>query len=207
MTNRYTSPFILLILSTAYAIFGGCAATTPPSNFYMLSALPESGAEIQKVAIDRGAAIGIGPINFPEYLDRSPIVTRLSPNKLKIGTFNRWAEPLKVNFSRVLMENLSTLLGTDSIFLYPWRNSFAIEYQIMVDVIRFDATADDQATLIARWNILGEDGKILVLKKKATFSKPINSSGYEAMVSALSQTLMDFSREIAMSFETISQKE
>lgn len=207
MTNRYIFPFTLLILSAIFTIFGGCAGTTPPSNFYMLSALPESESEIQKVAVEGRAAIGIGPINFPEYLNRSQIVTRLSPNELKIGTFNRWAESLKTNFSRVLMENLSTLLNTDYIFLYPWRNSLAIEYQIMVDVIRFDATAGEKATLSARWTVLREDGKILILKKKATFSEPIGSSDYEAMVSALSQTLMDFSREIAMSFNTLSQNQ
>jgi uncharacterized lipoprotein YmbA len=105
------------------------------------------------------------------------------------------------------MENLSTLLNTDYIFLYPWRNSLAIEYQIMVDVIRFDATAGEKATLSVRWTVLREDGKILILKKKATFSEPIGSSDYEAVVSALSQTVMDFSREIAMSFNTFSQNQ
>lgn len=207
MKNRNIFPVVPLMMSAWLTILGGCAGTTPPSNFYMLSALPESASEIQKVAVDSGAAIGIGPINFPEYLNRSQIVTRLSPNELKIGTFNRWAEPLKANFSRVLMENLSTLLNTDSIFLYPWRTSLAIEYQIMVDVIRFDATAGDKATLIARWTVLTRDGKILIMKKKATFIEPMGSSGYDGMVAALSQTLMAFSREIATSFETISQKE
>ena len=85
---RLTSVGVIFIL----IIIGGCAST-PPSRFYVLS--PLQGDHRQAKADDTCAAISVGPVELPDYVDRSQIVTRISPNKLYLAEFDQWAEPLK----------------------------------------------------------------------------------------------------------------
>ena len=56
----------------------GCAST-PPSRFYVLS--PIQGDDREAEADETCTAISVGPIELPDYVDRSQIVTRISPNK------------------------------------------------------------------------------------------------------------------------------
>jgi uncharacterized lipoprotein YmbA len=94
----------------------GCG-TTDPARFYTLSPLAIPGTEAE--AAGQGVAIGVGPIKLPEHLDRPQIVTRTSRNELKLAEFDRWAGSLADDFSRVLAENLSILLSTDRVSVYP----------------------------------------------------------------------------------------
>jgi uncharacterized lipoprotein YmbA len=148
-------------------------------------------------------AISVGPIELPDYVDRSQIVTRISPNKLSLAEFDQWAEPLKENFSRVLMENLSTLLCADPITLYPSRGPTDTDYRVEVEVIRIDGRLDGQATLVARWIILEEKDGTAIFTWKSKLSSPVQGDDYEALVAAQSQTIEALSRHIAEAFETI----
>jgi uncharacterized lipoprotein YmbA len=148
-------------------------------------------------------AIIVGLIELPDYVDRSQIVTRISPNKLSLAEFDQWAEPLKENFSRVLMENLSTLLCADPITLYPSRGPTDTDYRVEVEVIRIDGRLDGQATLVARWIILEEKDGTAIFTWKSKLSSPVQGDDYEALVAAQSQTIEALSRHIAEAFETI----
>ena len=191
-------------LGVCLAILGGCAGTTPPSDFYILSALPQSSAQTRSDGDESRIAIGIGPVKLPEYLDRSQIITRTSPNALKVASFDRWAEPLKSSFPRILMENLATLLNTDQVALYPWRKSASVEYQVLVDVVQFDAEKGGDAVLIARWTLLEERSEKILKRKKSIFRKTLQSNNYRSIVSAQSQTVIELSREIAESIKAIA---
>ncbi len=205
MIPRQVLQISVFILGAFLVVLGGCAGTSPPSNFYVLSSLPESAAGKQSDPDESRIAIGIGPVKLPEYLDRSQIITRISPNELRVAAFDRWAEPLKSSFSRILMENLATLLNTDQVALYPWRKSIPVEYQVVVNVVRFDASPGGNAVLIARWNLVSNGGDKIHVIKKSTFRKTTVSNDYEAMVSAQSQTIIEFSREIAAAIKAVSQ--
>jgi uncharacterized protein len=94
---------------------GACAST--PSRFYMLNTLAPSEGISSASQAEQGPVVGVGPITFPKYLERPQIVSRASRHQLALGEFDRWAEPLQDNFSRVLAENLSLLIPTDHILL------------------------------------------------------------------------------------------
>ena len=193
---RLTSVGLIFIL----IIIGGCAST-PPSRFYVLS--PLQGDHTQAKADEACAAISVGPVELPDYVDRFQIVTRISPNKLSLAEFDQWAEPLKESFARVLMENLSILLCADPISLYPSRGPTAIDYRVEVEVIRIDGRLGEQATLVARWTILDEKDSRVLLTRKSNLSSPAQGGDYEALVSAQSQTIVAFSRDIAEALKTI----
>lgn len=174
----------------------GCASSAP-SRFYVLSPLASSKAELEILKDEGCIAIGIGPVELPAYLDRPQIVTRVSENELNLAEFDKWAEPLKDNFSRVLVENLSTLLCADAISIFPWKGPTPIDYQVEVTVIRMDGNVGGNASLVARWAIFRENDRKMLLTRQSSFSRLLSSEGYKALVSAQSRAIADLSREIA----------
>ena len=195
----------LLILSAFLVILGGCAHTDP-ARFYILHSLSSSETDKQVIATEHNVPIVIGPIELQEYMDRPQIVTRISSNELKISEFDQWAESLKNNISRVLAENISILLSTEDVFVYPWKRSELIEYQVIMEVIRFDGTLGGNVVLDTHWAILtGDEGKMLLVKK-SSYSRPTGGEDYQALVAAKSQTLADFSRDIAQAINSITQE-
>src|SRR5271167_596118 len=76
-------------------------------------------------------SIGVGPIDFPDYLRRQEVVTRTAPNRIDVSQANRWAGPIDKNFTRVLSENLAALLSTQRVENYPWSRSTLVDYQVV----------------------------------------------------------------------------
>ena len=114
-----------------------------------------------------------------------------------LAEFDQWAESLHHNFSRVLAENLSILLCVDNVALFPWKRDMPMDYQVVVEVIRFDGRPGGDVMLSARWKLLGQNGRKVLLKRQSSFRAPVNAQDYAALVSAQSRVLDQFSREIA----------
>jgi uncharacterized lipoprotein YmbA len=203
MLNSPSFRIVFLALGIYLLITGGCA-TTEPARFYTLSPLAIPGLEAE--AAGEGIAIGVGPIKLPEHLDRPQIVVRTSRNELKLAEFDRWAGSLGDDFSRVLAENLSILLSTHRVSLYPWRKSVPVEYQVVVDVARFDGDLGGNAALVARWTVFGGHNKKVLFMEKSRISEPSGGRGFEAMVAAQSRALGHLSREIADAIKALSEK-
>jgi len=179
---------------------GACAST--PSRFYILNTLPASETRPAAAAAG-GPVIGLGPITFPKYLDRPQIVTRAGRNQLYLGEFDRWAEPLQENFSRVLAENLALLVPTDQLLLNPWPGSAPVEYQVRVEVLQFDGWLGGESALIARWSLLGRAERELS-SRKVHLNAPTGGRDYEAMVAAMNQMVEALSRDIAAAIQHLA---
>ena len=171
--------------------------TTAPSRFYLLTTEHQGSTGVNAALPKNDTYLGIGPIKFPEYLNRSQIITRGPGAEVYIADTHRWAEPLHENFLRVVSENLSTLLHTQRIAIHPWRNWRDIDYQITIDVIRFDATTDGEILLIAHWKINGQEGKEQLLAEKSAIQVKSSSVEYADIVQAQSTAVGQLCREIA----------
>lgn len=192
-----------LVMFAFVALLCGCGHT-PPSSFYLLQS---SGIEKVKQTANtgQGLALCVGPVVLPKYLDRPQIVTITRTSEVKLASFDRWAEPLQDNFTRVLVENLSQLLGTDRITIFPRESAASSDYQLKVTVIRFDGEAGGEAVLSARWSIYGEGGKRQLLTKKTDISEPAGAKGYDALVSAESRAVAGLGNEIAEAIKAIGK--
>ena len=183
--------------------FMACASNAP-SRFYVLSSLTGTGGEPEMASDKRQLTIGIGPVELPAYLDRQQIVTRVSPNELHLAGFDEWAEPLKDNLTRVLVENLSVLLSKDLFTIFHFRDPEPIDYQVGVEVMRFDGSLAGDASLLVRWTIFGEEDKKLLLTRKSSFKEATGGPGYEALVAAQSKTVEALALEIAGAIKGLS---
>jgi uncharacterized lipoprotein YmbA len=186
-------------------VLAGCSFLDPkpdPSRFFALTSLPRTAQRAQDAAGANALALGIGPIKFPGYLDRQQLVTRISQNRFAVAENDRWAEPLEENFSRVLSQNLSILLQTDRILASPWQRSQQPIYQVQVEVLRFEPTAEQLVELWGRWSII--DGTKKTVSVRETYlTLPTRDKSTEASVAALSEAVADMSREIAGAIRAI----
>ncbi len=202
---------VLSILLFAFGvILGSCSpfgvGTQRDTKYYVLSSMQSQAVPVQPLADLPDIGIGVGPIRMPMYLDRSDIVTRGSQNQVEIAEFSQWAGPLQENFSRVLAENISVLLATDKVGVFPFQRRDTLDYNVTVYVTRFDGLPGDQAHLRARWSILNHTRKESFYEKHTMVSRPTESDSTEALVAAKSETISVLSREIAMAIVEVSRK-
>lgn len=180
----------------------GCASTQP-TRFYALNAIVPPG-DYRKPVSENTDAVGIRLVSIPDYLDRPHIMSRTSQNQLKLSDFEKWAGSLKQDISRVLAENLSFLLSTDHIYMYPWKQAVPVAYLVEVDITRFDGMLGGSVSLKAQWTISGNDGRQLLATNRSDFSEQVDERSYEALVAAESRLLAKLSGEIADAIKSVS---
>ncbi|MFO7606278.1 MAG: PqiC family protein [Desulfurivibrionaceae bacterium] len=185
-------PIVPLILALLVA---GCART-PPVAYYQLSA-DLSGRTLLDATPIEGKVIGIGPIRLRERLDRQQIIIRRDAHRLQLSASHLWIEPPAENISQVVRENLSTMLKTESFRDYPWSRSARVDYQLIIDVVRFDGDGFETATLETVWSIEDGEGKTLLPRRRSVHQAGTPAQDYEGVAIALSETLNLFCREIA----------
>jgi uncharacterized lipoprotein YmbA len=184
-----------LAIAAACLLLAGCGATTP-SRFYTLSSLAAAPDEAPEAAAP-GLTIGVGPVALPAYLDRPQLVSRAGANRVVLADFDSWIEPLEGMFARTLAENLSHLLATDDVVLLPQRRPVRPDYEVEVEVARFDVDTSGEAVLDARWWLLDGRGEKVLQNARSKIVEPATADDRAAAAQALSRALGAMSHEIA----------
>ncbi len=188
-------PFFLLLplLLTA------CLTTSPPARFYVLAPL----AQPRSVQLP-DMLVGVGPVNLADYLDRSQLVSRSSNVSLRLDEFNRWAGGLDRNVTQVLADNLSRLMGIDGVLAYPWSSAIDLDYQVVLDISRFDFGPDHKVVLDVQWQLFDQRRRKLVQVRRGHFEVPSRDGSQAAMVQAQSEALARLSESLAQAIESVA---
>jgi uncharacterized protein len=204
MTTRSSFISMLLLGLAAAMLAAGClfSPQPDPSKFFVLAPDVSQGAAVTPTTAGapHQLIIGLGPIKLPEYLDRAEVVTRVTPNRLELSPVDRWAEPLSTDFRQVMAQDLSARLGTQMITFYPWYRTTHVDYQVEIDVYRFERDSQGTATLVAHWQIFDGTGAILY----ATDST-VTETGQpgEPGAAALSRALGSLAQQIASAIQSL----
>ena len=196
--HRKPVPFLLLTLAALAS--SGCLRSTEPANFYQLQPLAASRPPPANV---RPAVVGVGPIKLASYLDRPQIVVAEGRNRLQLDEFQRWSEPLQGNLTRVLAENLSRLHPADHVIIYPWHRNGAPDLQLEARIDRFHTDGSGASVLDVAWSI--SKGSATVYRKRSNYQASARPRDTESLVSAQSELLAAFAREVGSALETFRQ--
>ena len=196
MKDKSISYEFLLFASIVIMLVAGCGAMTPASDFYMLKPLTAGQETTSTQGGLKDLVVGIGPVSWPEYLDRPQLITRESPIRVRVNEFHRWAGRPQEDLLRVLTQNISLLLGSDKVLSHPWGDYFGVGYKVPLDVQQFDGSPGEAVFLNVRWAVLGRDDKVLSIRKSVIHTE-VSGTDYDSLVLAESQALVELSKEIA----------
>ena len=197
-TPTKTQAHRLLTLTLGVLVGAGCAPKPPP-DFYLLN----TAAPTTMPGFAQGVSIGVGPVETASYLDRNQIISRETGTRLRLSEQSQWAEPVKAGLTRVLLVNLGIELDSNRIYALPMRQQRPLDYQVPIDVLRFDGSlgTEREVVLGARWTLLSGDGKQVVVSKVSRIQEPVNGSDVGAFVEAQSRALTQLSAEIAQAIK------
>ena len=199
MISPACRPLFALLLVTALLGAGCLGGGNAPTRLYVLA--PVATPPLPAAGI---LSVGVGPVHVAGYLDRPQIVTRPDADRIDVGDFDQWGEPLRDGISRVLAEDLALQMPSARIAVFPWRGLEGFRYRVVVSVTRMDGPIGGDLVLEARWYVLDTAGKEVALKT-TRLAEPTAGTGYSAMVSAISRALAALSREIAQVVAALPQ--
>ena len=200
MTNRRAWPF--LPLSLLLIGMAGCFGTSPPSVYYTLRPMATAPAS-PLVTASEPLSVGIGPVKFPDELNRPAIVTRSGRNRLEVNEFHRWGGSLEKNVTRVMEENLALLLETDRVMARPWERYFQPDVRIALDIRQFDGRLGEYASLNATWMIISPKDDAPLLVRRTIIQEAVTGEGYDGLVDAQSRAIEGLCRDIAKALSTL----
>ncbi len=184
------------VIACALGVLGtGCSS--PPANFYTLSATAAPGPAPSKLSV------AVGPVSVPSTIDRPQIVVSTGANQVSIDDFNRWASPVQDNLVRVVAENLVAILGTPRVTLYPTLAA-DVDFRVQIEVRNFESAPGKYASLDAVWTVRRtKDGKSET--GRTSVREPISESGYDALAAAHSRGVARLSQDIADAIQALDR--
>lgn len=191
--NRLTVRRIAIVILILF--FTACRSSAPV-NFYTLNSSEKPSTAPEKIESLPHLTIGIGTVALPDYLDRPQIVTLTAPHRLNLSEFNRWAGPLKEEITQVLIENLSTLLGTAQVVEFPWDPSEMPQFRVDLFFRHFEGSPGNTFRMEGSWRLSGSGLKGPVMRNEFSQTVKITGMAYEALAVAGNQALWKLSQEI-----------
>ena len=193
------SPTVIVSFGALILFVTGCAST-PAARYYTLSATTEPAASSPSSDL----SVVVGPVSVPAEVDRPQMVVRTGPNQIRVDEFNLWASPLQSNISRVVAQNLVTLLGTPHVTLFPQTVSADAGYRVAIEVQRFDAALGEAATLDAVWTVRRtKDGGTQT--GRTTVREAVQENTYETLAAAHSRAVTRLSQDIATAVRALAR--
>jgi uncharacterized protein len=202
------------VLELALAlVLGGCTMLPPKQDrtrFIILApvipAASNSAQATNSQKFTSSLAVGLGPIELPEYLDRPELVIRTSANGLDLSGTYRWAEPVGDNFRHVLANDLTGLLGTTNIKQFPWYPGTHLDFIVRVAIQRFEADTSRRAELVAHWDLRGSQADQVLATGDARVTHSSSSLTGDAIASALSNDVAELAQQIASAIIQVQQQ-
>lgn len=139
--------------------------------------------------------IGVGPIEIPQLINRPQIVSRKNETEIIMSESHQWGGSHKEEVLQTIIDNLSSLLKTENIEQYPWKFTFKPNYQVRINIERFDGELGKNAVLKARWRLIKNNKEVLV--KRVRLNTKVKDSSYSEYIKSLNVLLNIFSQQIA----------
>ena len=137
-------------------------------------------------------------MRLPDYLDTRDLLVRKG-SRLIPSTTGQWAERLSVGMTRALALSLGNQLPNVALFTTDPVQRPA--RQVLVDVTSFEARAEQEVVLAARWTLTDGPGRNSLVSQDAVLVEPTGSTTDDAVVSAMNRAVEALASQIAGSIK------
>jgi uncharacterized lipoprotein YmbA len=174
-------------------VLAAACGSPPKERHYTLTA---ASAAAPAAGTASAPSVAVGPVTLPESVDQPQLVVQAGANQVARYDLHRWAGPLKSEIARVIAANLAQDLGTTRVWVYAQTALPNPDYQVLVDVQRFDSALGDAVTIDVLWTVRGAAGGG-AKTGRSLVREPASGAGFDPLVAAHSRALARVSRDIA----------
>jgi len=186
----------LAALAAPFAVLSAGCASSPPSQFYRLTAVEPAAPA--RTGGSGGASVIVAAVHIPFALDRQEIVRTGPGNELEISGFKRWGAPLDEMIQRVLTQDLIERLPAGTVVLPSGPTPAATE-RIVVDILAFQSDTDGNVTLEGSWSLLAPGASAPALIRGIDEVEPASATDFNRQAAVMSQMLGRLADDIARS--------
>lgn len=198
LMKKYKLARFPVFLLSVMLLVSGCS-NTHKTDFYQL----DEPANSFLTGVEKGAIVGVGPINLPEYLNRPQIITRDSAHHLNVSEFHRWVEPLNDSITRMLVINLANNLRSNRVYWIPRQErQYPLDIRVVIDIGRFEGQLGKMVIMESRWSIFNKQDQP-VLTRVSLIKEPVKGQDYENLVIAMNKALQALGMEIAQAADSV----
>ena len=175
----------------------GAVATTlvlascgsPPSRVFDLSTAADT-VPAAVTSSDGGPLIWVDKPAVAGYFDRTQMVTRSGSNGISMREFEVWSDPPADLIARAVVDDLARRFGKDRVMRTPVGRHATPDWEVELDVTRFDVDDAGQAVLDARWTLLAGARDRLAATRRETIASPADDvTDATKRVAALRETV------------------
>lgn len=182
--------FFLITLSA-------CSSTPlPETHYFVLTPNAKSASVADK---DSKLVVVLDAIQLAEYIDQTGIVLQTGPHQIQVAHYHRWAEPLKHNLHRYILETLNNELPNHKI----QSNTALIEADpklaLHIKVNQFNGTRNGGVILSGHWSLNDHQNKLILKHQSFHYEETLANDGYTELVNHLAKLLDELCAELAQS--------
>lgn len=196
MRFLFIKNWLIIFLLIAISLVFSCASSkTAVTHFYILDPIDFTMLSAAQMDQTTTLSIGVTSLRLPQYLERPQIVTRRSENQLDLAEYHQWGGNLRKNMTRVLAKNLSQLLDTQEISIYPDIPQSPPDFYIELTVMKFERDPDGKVSLSAQWRLSADKDKKPLKTQFTSLDSPAvqNTSDMSETVKAMSELMGELS--------------
>ena len=184
-------------LSCLFLMLVGCG-TTPNPRFYALTGAAPPASSSSELSV------AVGPVTIPASVDRPQIVVNVSPNRVRLEEFDRWAAPLQNDIARAVAANLVAALGTARVTLASQPVTAIADYRAVIEVQQFESALGQAATLDAVWSVIRtKDTKLQ--SGRTTVRESTSDGSFDALAAAHSRAVARLSQDLANALKELDR--
>ena len=185
---------ILASLCLAVSLSACVGGRSPNARFFQLQ--PSPALTPVGEALPSDVFVVVKNVTLETYLRQPQLASRVANHEIVYGEFTRWAEPLDRNISRVVTENLRTLLQSGHVAIVSQTFKGEKIVTLMLEVTRFEPNEDGTVHLKAGW-LVTREGAGQVARVGGADLATRTGSKPEEIVAAQSQLLAELAAKIA----------
>ena len=178
-------------------VLNACGSKPPPeTQYFVLTPDVQSASVSDKDSIN---IVVLENIQLAEFLDQPGIVLQTDMHQIQVAHYHRWAEPLKRNLHRYILETLNEKLPNHKVQSDATYSQADSEQSLRIKVNQFNGTKDGSAILSGHWRLNNLKTKSIIKNESFHFEKSLATDGYTELVNQLAILIEQLCSEIAQS--------
>ena len=186
-----------LIIACLFLSLFACGSKPPPETQYfvltpsVISSTPDNKS-LDKVLI-------LEQIKIAKFLDQPGIVMKTDSHQIQVAHYHRWAEPIRKNMYRYILETLSGSLSIPVVDEANNINDGSSVLSLIISVNKFNGATDGTAVFSGEWLLIDKSTRSVKTKKSFNLKANLESDGYTELVNQLAKLVDKLCSDIASS--------